>query len=415
MRKIQTVQQRVIRLVQYMTICLFSISVSAQNGVEVPEEFRNASRMTEKANLFLASLSIDERSEVLRPIDSIERGNWSNLPNGIVERNGLRLGNLSETQRIAMHDLLRASLSSQGYLKVTGIMHMDEVLGESLSNPPEGLMGIDVGGFDPGPVEAAGLTAGLTDDDGQALDIPPLQFGTGNYWVSIFNMPSQDQEWGWLIGGHHLAVSFTVSEGRVAFTPLFLGSQPLMLRRGVEAGWSPLYHESQRGFDLMQSLNSSQREIALQSEERVYDVIVGPGRRDSLGGFEGLKASQMSPEQKLLLRLVVLEYVGNADYSSAQMQIEAIEETGWDELWFSWRGPVNDQDDLFYYRVHGQRILIELAWEARNHIHAIVRDPINDYGEDWLGRHYIEDHPDISALMEQIRAQIKEGEAGLAQ
>ena len=153
--------------------------------------------------------------------------------------------------------------------------------------------------------------------------------------------------------------------------PLFLGSQPLMVRRGIEAGWSPLYHESTRGFDLMQSL---------------------------------------TPEQQLLLRLLVMEFVGNAGHDGARTQLLAIDHGGWDEFWFAWRGPTDDQDDLFYYRVHGERVLLELAWEARNHIHAIIRDPLNDYGEDWLGLHYAENHPDMSAIMEEVREQIRNSE-----
>lgn len=51
------------------------------------------------------------------------------------------------------------------------------------------------------------------------------------------------------------------------------------------------------------------------------------------------------------------------------------------------------------------------TWEARNHIHAIIRDPLNDYGEDWLGLHYAENHPDMSAIMEEVREQISNSEA----
>jgi hypothetical protein len=227
----------------------------------------------------------------------------------------------------------------------------------------------------------------------------------------LFGEPSIDEDWAWLLTGHHLAVNFTVSEGRVAFTPLFLGSQPLMIRRGIAAGWSPLYHESIRGFELMESLTQEQQQEALLSDERVYDVIAGPGRREAISTFEGLKASEMTPEQKLLLRLLVMEFVGNAGYDGAQAQLRAIDEAGWDELWFSWRGPIGDQDDLFYYSVHGERLLLELAWEARNHIHALIRDPLNDYGEDWLGIHYAENHPDISELMQQVQEQIRASEA----
>lgn len=341
-----------------------------------------AARMTERAAAFVASLDEDQQDAALFSLANNARGNWSNLPNGIVQRSGLRLSELSESQRRAVHHLLRASLSSQGYLKVAGVVRMDQLLSDTFANPPEGLMGVDVGGFQPGPVgpNPRGVT----------------MFGAGNYFISFFNDPRREDDWGYLFTGHHLATSFTVTGGRVSFTPLFLGSQPLTIRRGVEAGWSPLFYESQRGFDLMQALSPEQQRVALVSADKVFDVAAGPGNREGIEGFEGLKASAMTAEQKLLLRLLVLEYVDDAAYDGAQAQLAAIRDSGWDELWFSWRGPVGDQDELFYYRVHGPRVLIELAWEAPNHIHAIMRDPLNDYGEDWLGLHYAEEHPDIT-------------------
>jgi hypothetical protein len=52
------------------------------------------------------------------------------------------------------------------------------------------------------------------------------------------------------------------------------------------------------------------------------------------------------------------------------------------------------------YRISGPSILIEYVREPNqqggpaNHVHAIVRDPSNDYGEDWLSQHYTETpHP----------------------
>ena len=366
------------------------------SDVELPPEFGEAQRVTEAALLFLDTLTDEQRSNVSLPLDSENRGNWSNLPNGIIQRSGLRTGDLDEAQRIALHHVLRASMSSQGYLKVAGVIHMDEVLGNTYADPPENLMNIDVGGFGRGPVEPS--------------DDTPVVFGSNHYYLSLFGDPDAEREWAFLLTGHHLAVSFTVAQGRVGFTPLFMGSQPLVVRRGVEAGWSPLYHESLRGFDLMQSLTAEQQRTALVSEERVFDVLAGPGRREGVSSFAGLKASEMTPEQQLLLRLLVMEFVGNAGYEGARAQLRAIDDSGWDELWFSWRGPIGDLDDLYYYRVHGERLLLELAWESRNHIHAIVRDPLNDYGEDWLGIHYVENHPDMTQLMQQLQERVDRGE-----
>ncbi|MFZ9054107.1 MAG: DUF3500 domain-containing protein [Woeseiaceae bacterium] len=89
-----------------------------------------------------------------------------------------------------------------------------------------------------------------------------------------------------------------------------------------------------------------------------------------------------------------------------------IEEAGWDKLWFSWRGPV-DPKGIFYYRVHGPRVLIEYNRQDANHDHMIVRDPTNDYGEDWLGKHYKESHPSMAEAMENARRRAEAGSAGV--
>src|SRR5262249_42724682 len=113
--------------------------------------------------------------------------------------------------------------------------------------------------------------------------------------------------------------------------------------------------------------------------------------------------------QKRLLRALVDEFVRNADFDSAEAQLATIDAAGWDNLYFSWRGPIGE-GEFFYYRVHGPRVIIELAWEARNHVHTIVRDPANDYGEDWLGKHYEEQHPDMTETNANLADYIRRGE-----
>ena len=61
-------------------------------------------------------------------------------------------------------------------------------------------------------------------------------------------------------------------------------------------------------------------------------------------------------------------------------------------------GPTDDRTARYCYRVHGPSVLIEYVVEEgvggnpANHVHSIIRDPGNDYGEDWLGKHYVEHH-----------------------
>ena len=163
-----------------------------------------------------------------------------------------------------------------------------------------------------------------------------------------------------------------------------------------------LPNEGNRGLELMLSLDEEQQNAAIVASEKPRDVIEGPGRRSSLKEYEGLKADRLSAEQARLLRVLVAEYVGNSDFDSAEDQLKLIEKAGWDELWFSWRGPV-EADGRFYYRVHGPRILIEYSRQNENHDHTLVRDPKNDYGEDWLGQHYEEHHPTMQEAMENVR------------
>jgi hypothetical protein len=53
---------------------------------------------------------------------------WNNLPVGLRARVGISIGNMTDDQRKLVHRILSASLSSQGYLKATGIMHLDELI-----------------------------------------------------------------------------------------------------------------------------------------------------------------------------------------------------------------------------------------------------------------------------------------------
>src|SRR5215831_15188089 len=85
-------------------------------------------RTVAAANDFLATLGPAERAKVSFPFNSPQRTGWSNLPSGIFQRNGLRLGDLTQRQRSSALALVSSALSREGYQKVTDIMNGDEVL-----------------------------------------------------------------------------------------------------------------------------------------------------------------------------------------------------------------------------------------------------------------------------------------------
>jgi hypothetical protein len=331
-------------------------------------ETASASRMRDAATAFLASLDPAARAAVTFPLEAAQRTSWSNLPVALVPRVGVNVGALGIESRRRLHDLLRASTSSQGYHKIAAIMRHDDVLRadelEYLQHNP--------------PRPRAGRNA-------------IESMGSANYWVALFGQPGREQPWAWLITGHHLGVTFTCAGGRVAAVPLFLGAQPLEDLAGPYAGFVVLSHEGLRGLDLVGSLHPAQAKVAVMSTEPFFsDVLTGVGRRNSLSRYEGLPASDLDPPQKKLLFALVDEYVRNADADAAQRHLEAIEQAGLDQLHFSWRGPTDDFRSPFYYRIHGPRLIIEFAVQEPNHVHTIMRDPQNDYGMDWLAQHYEE-------------------------
>ena len=320
------------------------------------------------AAAFLASLDEAARKAVSFPLEADQRTSWSNLPVALVPRVGVNIGALGVDSRRRLHDLLRASTSSQGYHKIAAIMRHDDILRaaelEYLQHNP--------------PRPRAGRNA-------------IESMGSANYWVAIFGEPVRGKAWAWLLTGHHLGATFTCADGRVTAAPLFLGAQPLEDLTGPYAGFAVLSHEGLRGLDLVGSLHPEQAKVAIVSTEPFFsDVLTGVGRRNSLSRFEGLPAGDLEAPQKQLLLALVEEYVRNADTDAAERHLDAIQRAGLEQLHFSWRGPTNDVRSPFYYRVHGPRLIIEFAVQEPNHVHTILRDPQNDYGMDWLGLHYEE-------------------------
>jgi len=350
---------------------LLPAAVQAQAATDIPIASTSAHQATEAGAAFIASLRPEQRQAVVHALDDAERSGWSNVPMFAHARPGLRIRDLTTAQRRALHGLLRASLSSQGYQKVTNIIRLDSIHGAR---------------------ELAHL-----DEHGPAPDDRPFvqheaeSFGSGSYAVAVFGNPGRDADWGWLIQGHHMGITFTVSGENAGLTPMFLGATPLVLDDGILAGWSALSHEVARGAELIASLTPSQREVVLEPGDVPGDALYSVGHKHELPEFSGLRSRDMTPPQQRLLRALVEEYVRNADFDVAEAQLAAIGEAGWDNLWLSWRGATDDTMAPHYYRVHGERILIELAHRP-NHIHTFVRDPQNDYGEHWLGETYTETH-----------------------
>ena len=84
--------------------------------------------LMEATNQFLNTLNADEMKKTVYDFKDSLRYKWTNLPVGMVPRPGIQYGSLSDKSRMAFHRVLSAMLSSQGYLKTTSIMQLDDIL-----------------------------------------------------------------------------------------------------------------------------------------------------------------------------------------------------------------------------------------------------------------------------------------------
>jgi len=311
--------------------------------------------MAAAADAFIATLSRDQRDEGTWEMDAEQRFDWHFIPR---PRYGVLLRDMNPEQRTAAHGLLQSVLSSQGYLKATGVMQLEGILG--------------------------------------MIEGRPDRRDPQDYYFNIFGTPSADGAWAWRFEGHHISMNFAAAGGELpSVTPAFMGSNPAIVGEGPNAGRRLLGAEEDLARELMVLFSDAQLRTVIIEAEAPRDIITGNARMVELDQFEGLAASEMNQEQTRALMLVIDEFLNNSDSEIADAQMQRIHGAGLDNLHFAWAGST-ERGEGHYYRIHGPTVLIEYdnTQGGANHVHSVWRDPQNDFGDDLLRRHYQEaDHP----------------------
>ncbi len=325
-----------------------------------------------QANAFLATLSDADRAKVTFDFNSAQKSaGWSNLPSGIFQRNGLRLGDLTTPQRYAAMATLAAALSKSGYQKVTDIMNGDEVLKNQGGGRTGGRPGAPGGG---GPPQGApgGGAAGRGGGRGGIV------FGRDEYFIAFVGAPSATNPWMLQFGGHHLAINVTMVGSDNVMTPSLPAAQPA---RYVLNGQTvrPLGNENDKGFALINALDENQKKQAILNYQ-VRDLVLGPGNDGKVIQPEGMLASAMDPKQQQMLLDIAHEWVGILNDEAATVKMAEIQ-ANLPKTYFAWSGSTTN-GELAYYRIQGPTVIIEYAPQQGDldHIHTIYRDPTNDYG-----------------------------------
>ena len=317
------------------------------------------------ADAFLATLSPEQKKAVLFQFkDADQRTKWSNFPSDFFKRSGVRWGEMNETQRAAMTDLLGAVLSPRGMKMIQEQMAADNITRDTEPR--------STGDRRP-PSAAAGA--------------PQVHFGSDYFFVSFVGTPSATAPWMLQFSAHHLALNATVVGPHVTLSPTLNGGEPLHFTKDGK----PVYiveEEATKAQALLASLTPAQRKTAVMSD-KLIQLVLGPGHDGQTLQPEGLSGRAMTAAQKVKFLALIEARIGilNADDLAEAM---APIRKHLDETYFAWYGPI-DPVGAAYVRVTGPTAIIEFSPQENDlrfpqpteHDHNMYRDPTNEYGAAW--------------------------------
>ena len=308
----------------------------------------SAAAVLSATQAFLGTLDAAQKESVQGERTAANLSQWSNLPDQLFERAGLRMDELSADQQAAVLKILQAALSPEGYAQVTQITTADGVLATQ-------------GG-------------------------PQLDFGADHYWIRILGTPAASGLWTVQYGGHHLAVNATVDGVDMTLAPTLWGAQPASY---ASAGTSaePLCGETTKAFALVDALDPAQQKAAILTTP-VTEIVLGAGQDGKTLAQEGVQASTFTAAQKQLLLDLVDEWIRPLNAEDAAAKLAAVQQD-LDQTRFAWYGSTQIGNPI-YYRVQGPTFTIEFAHQQGQganaggitHIHSIYREPGNDYGAE---------------------------------
>ena len=245
----------------YLFACCFSICTCGQ-VISQPT-------YTTRAVKFLSLFSKDTLAVLQLPFHDTLRTHWERLPG---QRLGLKLSHFTENQKIALHELLRICLSTQGYLTVTAVMFNGDIQQK----------------FEPA-------------------------LGRGEYWIEVFGTPSPDSIWSWKLEGHHLSMNFTFrGNSMISNTPFLMSTNPSnSITDSARAGLIILYKEEEMGRQLVNSLNEEQLIKGYNSRPKTKIVYSEQDKKEIHVPDEGIYYGELNADQQKLLKKLVTEYFNN--------------------------------------------------------------------------------------------------------
>ena len=284
---------------------------------------------------------------------------WSNLPIGIIARNGLQFGSLSSTQLAAALQLAQAALSHDGYTHLANTRGSDNFLSTVQSG---------------------------------------MGFGATNYYIAFYGTPSTTSPWMLQIGGHHFAFNHTYNGAYVSGTPFFIGVEPPIYTVDGKSYWT-MEKQQAAMYALSQSIYGNSGAVLSGTFD---DVVMGVNGATAIDTNypqsyptgttgRGVLASSLSPEQQGLIKKAIEAWVNEMDSETASALLRVYEDkTALANTYVGYSGDGTLATKTDYIRIDGPRIWIEfcvqqgIVFTESYHYHTIWRDKTADYGGDFL-------------------------------
>lgn len=327
-------------------IAFLALSCFATAKEAAPDLTKVATEMSDAANAFVKSLDEAQSKKARYSFKDAERDNWNFVP---IARNGLPIKEMTPPQRELARKLLNTGMSSGALVKIDTIMALEKLLGEIENRPDH---------RDP-----------------------------EKYYTTIFGDPSPTGTWGWRFEGHHVAVNFTLVEGKtISATPSFLAANRAETREGRMKGTRPLGREEDLARTLAVVLKDSGKAV-VYTETPPAEILTGNERKAKQLDPVGVFYTEMTDSQKEGLITLISEYATRHRAEIAEKDMAKIK-ADLDNIRFAWAGGLA-KGQAYYYRVQGKTFLIEACniQNDANHIHTVWRDLENDFGRDALGDH----------------------------
>ncbi|XMA17413.1 hypothetical protein WAI453_010204 [Rhynchosporium graminicola] len=323
----------------------------------------------EKVDELMVELSeVDKKAVHCGEVTDDDFRIWSN-PELYMNPGGLRLDESSADVQRAIHSILKASTSSQGYEKILGCCRTNGFLGHLVN--------------------------------GRKV------LNEHSYNFRLFSTPSLTSPWGYTFFGHHLCLNVVFLGKKMVIGPMFMGAEPDRIDEGPHAGLRLFRAEELESLKLMQSLPKELQDKATLSKGMDGKSLpvdrwnpfderhLGGARQDNrIVPYEGCPVSAFpADKQESIIKL--FKTFNEYYLQSVLAHRLSLFKKYLNETYFAWIGEFGDEDP-YYYRIHSPVAFMELDFHcgifltnttpARCHIHTVNRLPNRgDYGRALIG------------------------------